>query len=77
MTVMEFSRENELKYASRAEGREEGREEGLEKGIIKSIRLLAKVGMSKLEIVKEIRDEFELSEESTQKYVEENYPVIH
>jgi len=67
MTVMEFSRENELKYASRAEGREEG--------IIAYVELLAELGYSTTAVLEKIMGKFNLAPETAQKYVDEHYRI--
>jgi len=61
MTVMEFSRENELIYT------------GLEKGIQGSIELLAEVGVSKQEAVEKIAVKYALTTDAAKRYVAEYY----
>jgi len=70
MTVMEFSKENEIKYA----GIEEGMELGIEQGIAGSIELLAEVGFSKQQITEKIATKYVLTPSIAQDYVNRYYP---
>ena len=51
------------------EGKEEGFGEGLDKGIIGCVKLLRKNGMSDPEIVSEIMEEYQLTQEKAEEYV--------
>jgi len=62
MTVMEFSKENEIRYS------------GIEEGIANSIELLAEVGISKQETIEKIATKYALSRNIAQDYVNQHYP---